>query len=114
MALKFSLRDLYLYAFSAVGMIFMLMGLISLINYGIRISLIPEYPVQNICYENADFIAHEQLAAPERPPGSKAELRDCNDRELLRNAALRRERRVERIAGSLIILIIGIPLYLYH
>lgn len=110
---RLSLRELYLYAFSAVAMIFILMGLISLINSAVRLLLIPNYPVQDICYESADFVAHE-AASPERPPGTKTTLRDCNERELAKNRLLRRERRVERIAGGVIILIVGIPLFLYH
>lgn len=108
-----NLRELYFHSFSAVGMIFILMGTISLINSGVRMLFIPNYPIQDICYESADFVAHE-AASPERSPGTKTELRDCNEQELSRNRLLRRERRVERIAGGIIISLVGIPLFLYH
>ncbi|MBI3261103.1 hypothetical protein HYZ64_01880 [Candidatus Berkelbacteria bacterium] len=111
---NFSPRDFYLYAFSAVGVIFMLMGLLSLINFGIRVVLIPDYPVEHVCYETPDFQAHQLTRELSPLPVSKSSLRDCSEKELQLNNSRRREQRVIRFTGSLIILLIGLPLYLYH
>lgn len=96
--MKFSLRLLYLYLFSFVGLIIVIVASIGLVNLGMKIYLFPE----------SDYYDTTPVVSPE---GKYLESTE--------EAKLRQSRDVKRqhqnqLMESISAIIIGLPVYLYH
>src|SRR5690606_14271172 len=96
--MKINLRLLYLYQFSFVGLLILVFGSIRLIDLGLKIFVFPE----------AD---RYEIYAPPLEDGktqeSQAEMEARQDRELTR-------RRQQELSSTLAMIVVGLPLYLYH
>lgn len=101
--MKFSVRLLYLYLFSFVGLLISVIGAIQLIDLGLRATV----------FTQADLINYPELTKPvcdgaDCPPVQSKE-------ELERQARIDVQRSRERqMSNSLAMIAIGMPLYLYH
>lgn len=96
--MKFNLRLLYLYLFSFVGLLITVIGGIRIVDLGIKSYIFPEadtyeiYPMSKI--EGEPTQTREELVAQQK-------------RDTTRN-------RQRELSGSASMIIVGLPLYLYH
>jgi hypothetical protein len=101
--MKFSLRLLYLYLFSAVGLIIIVVGCIQAVDLTLKTYIFPD--VDN--YESAPVIA-----TPEgKYATDSAQIEKMNREFDKRNRARNRQ---QQLINILSMLSIGLPLYLYH
>lgn len=96
--MKFSLRLLYLYLFSFVGLLIVVIGGIQLVDLGMKSLVLKEadrYPIYGPTNKN--------------DPGyvSPEEQKQQQDQQV-------RQQRQSQLSNSLAMIIIGSPLYLYH
>ncbi len=113
--MKVSLRRVYLYLFSAVGLILILIGATKFIDLGLRMFV----------FQNADYYPISPLG-PTPPASPEKNLSGVNSTSLNQteiNQTARAEeyqrqnvlsQRERDAANALGLLIIGLPLYLYH
>lgn len=96
--MKFNIRLLYLYLFSFVGLIIAVIGSIQLIDLGMKtyVFKIPEYTYYP---EPMDIDGKQTISAEEMEKRNIIE--QSNQRKL-------------QLSNSLSMIVIGIPLYLYH
>ena len=109
--MKFSIRLLYLYLFSAIGLFICIIGLIRLIDLGMKVYV----------FKDADKYAFTQpLVMPDKiAPGKKQTISDeeikRQNEEAKRNQETENMRNRQReTSGALAMILIGIPVYLYH
>lgn len=102
--MKFSLRLLYLYLFSFVGLLISVIGSIQLVDLGIKTYIFPEVdvydysrPVKVTCPENGECV--EEFSEEE------------NKKMALEESKRNRQRQ---FSSSFSMIAVGIPLYLYH
>jgi len=100
--MKFSLRLLYLYLFSAVGLIIMVVGSIQAVNLGLKTFVFPD--VDN--YESGPVITPEGKVVTEA-----AKFEEQNKDFMIKNTVRNRQRELINIISMIVI---GLPLYLYH
>lgn len=98
--MKFSLRLLYLYLFSFVGLLITVIGGIQIIDltlktYVFKVSEFSSYPIAPIKDEKGGVI----LSAEEQQQNQEFEAANQRKRQL---------------SSSLAMIVVGIPLYLYH
>jgi hypothetical protein len=103
--MKFNIRLLYLYLFSFVGLLITIIGATNLVSLGLKVYV----------FDNAD-IQDTKIMAPRLVEGEKLAIEDqVSDEE--REASLLKEnikRRQREVSNSLSMIIVGVPLYLYH
>lgn len=96
--MKFNLRLLYLYLFSFVGLLIVVIGSIQMVNLGLKTfvfkdidtyEVYPDYPVKDNIIEDPRIVAERQ----------KREMTRQRQRELV---------------SSVSMIVVGFPLYLYH
>ena len=96
--MKFSIRLLYLYLFSFIGLIIAVIGTIQIVDLGMKVYL----------FKDADKY---EYAMPQKIEGTDEinieEQKKMQDRENTRN-------RQRQSSTALSMLIVGIPLYKYH
>jgi hypothetical protein len=105
--MKFNIRLLYLYLFSFVGLLITIIGSTNLVSLGLKVYVFDNADIQdNQNYREVkpmpvdeNFIALPEVSEEERTA------------DLLKEATKRRQREV---SNSLSMIIVGIPLYLYH
>lgn len=102
--MKFSLRLLYLYLFSFIGLIIAVIGAIRIIQLGIKVYI----------FNGADQYANYSVP-PVAPDGkgitqTQAEI----DAQKKINEDENTKQRQREVAEASAMLLIGIPLYLYH
>jgi hypothetical protein len=104
------IRTIYLYLFSLVGLVLVVIGLVQLVDLGLKTYIFtkaeqtviyPEYPVKPISTTDQRELTPEETAAY-RTAQEEAQ-RQQNDSQRARTAS-----------NSLALLIIGTPLFLYH
>lgn len=102
--MKFSIRLLYLYLFSFIGLIISVIGCIRLVQLGIKVYI----------FKDADMYASIPYEIT-IPDGKTTGLTPA-DRELqIRNQEQENRRQRQReVAESIAMLLVGIPLYKYH
>jgi len=100
--MKFSLRLLYLYLFSAVGLIIMVIGCVRLVSLGLKTYVFPDS--EN--YESYPVTAPDGKIASDSAKMDELS-RQLNAKQLVRN-------RQRELAEIISMLIVGLPLYLYH
>ena len=99
--MKFNIRLLYLYLFSFVGLLIVVIGSIGLVNLGIKTFIFPDadmytsYPVQEL------------------GPDGKMLVVDRDKIEEQQRTDQKRQKQRE-LANSVAMIVVGAPLYLYH
>src|SRR5687767_9272067 len=111
MALNLTLRKTFLYIFASVGLVLSIIGLVSLLNLGLRSYVFTkaDYP----CYRPypAELSMAKDPNAPELTPAEKDKL----NAEAQKQCEEQRVSEKQRSASfAIAMLIVGIPLYTYH
>ncbi len=102
--MKFSIRLLYLYLFSFIGLIIAVIGTIQIVDLGMKIYIFKDadkydYPI------NSKFdSAGKEIALTD---SEKAEQKAMQDKETTRN-------RQRQASTAIAMLLVGVPLYKYH
>jgi len=95
--MKFSLRLLYLYLFSFVGLLITIIGSVQLVDLGIK----------NYIFRVSDYTYYSDPVVGEKFDISSEEMKKRNDME-------QANQRKRQLSTSLSMILIGIPVYLYH
>jgi hypothetical protein len=98
------IKHIYFYLFAAVGLVFVLIGLVQLIQLGLRAYVFPESDLYRP-YPAAKPVAEINGATSSEP--SEEELIQYQREELVRN-------RQRQATSGLSFLIVGIPLFWFH
>lgn len=104
--MKFSIRLLYLYLFSFIGLLIAIIGAVQLVDLGIKVYL----------FKGADRYDN-YLSAPTKitPDGKEVKLTDAEIAEQKRMQETETQRQRQRqVSTALSMLIVGFPLYKYH
>jgi len=108
MAMNLTLRKVFLYIFASVGLILSIIGLVSLINLGLRSYVFTksDYP----CYNRPSIITEA-----DKQIGLTQEQRDAQAADEARICEEQRVSEKQRSASNAIaMLLVGVPLYTYH
>ena len=102
--MKFSIRLLYLYLFSFIGLIIAVIGTIQIVDLGMKVHIFKDadrydYPT-NVKFDPAG----KEVSLTET---EKAEQKAMQDKETTRN-------RQRQASTAIAMLLVGIPLYRYH
>lgn len=102
--MKFSIRLLYLYLFSFIGLLIAVIGSIQIVDLGIKVYV----------FKGADKYDNPIVSKID-PSGKEVFLTDKEKEEqkVLQEEETKRQRQ-RQISNSLAMLIIGLPLYKYH
>lgn len=100
--MKFSLRLLYLYLFSFVGLLIVVMGGIQLVNLGIRTFVFPK----------ADYYEIGPVTLPNKE--GMMEQAETEDEAKVRQIQDVSRQRQRELANAVAMVAVGAPLYLYH
>lgn len=95
--MKFSLRLLYLYLFSFVGLVIAVIGSIQLIDLGMKTYI---FKVSDYTYYSDPVISEKQTISRE-----EIDKRNKSEQE---------NQRKRTLSNSLAMIMVGTPLYLYH
>lgn len=98
--MKLNLRLLYLYLFAFVGLLIVTIGSIRLVDLGLKTLIFRDADRYEV-YVDKFPIAEGQVIE------SQEEIQARQDRELARN-------RQRELSGSVSMIVVGLPLYLYH
>jgi len=102
--MKFSIRLLYLYLFSFIGLIIAVIGTIQLVDLGMKVYI----------FKNADRYDYP-IATKFTPAGVETTLTDEEKDDMKKQQDTESNRQRQRQASTAIaMLIVGIPLYKYH
>ncbi len=103
--MKFSVRLLYLYLFSFIGLLIAVIGSIRLIQLGIKVYI----------FKGADIFTSYPMPVTVSPDGKIPVIaqRDNDLQQKIQNEENKR-RREREVSEAVAMLIIGIPLYKYH
>ena len=95
--MKFSIRLLYLYLFSFIGLLIAVIGSVQLVDLGIKVYI----------FKGADRYEYA------RPVNMEGEVINYDDEKAIQERENTRQRQ-RQASTALAMLIIGIPLYKYH
>jgi hypothetical protein len=96
--MNINLRLLYLYLFSFVGLLIVVIGSIQMVNLGLKLTI----------FKDADkYMTYPQMDQSGKPIETDAQAQARQDKELSNS-------RQRDFANSLSMIVIGAPLYLYH
>lgn len=97
--MKFSLRLLYLYLFSFVGLLITIIGSIQILDIGLK----------NYVFHVSDYTYYPETVPAEsgKPMVDQAELARRNQLEQANNTK-------RQFSNSLAMILVGVPVYLYH
>lgn len=102
--MKFSVRLLYLYLFSFIGLIIAVIGTIQIVDLGMKIYI----------FKDADKY-DAQLTTKFDPSGKEVQLTEAELKDQKEKQDLETKRQRQRqVSNSLAMLLVGIPLYKYH
>lgn len=102
--MKFSIRLLYLYLFSFIGLIIAVIGTIQIVDLGMKVYLFNEADRYDIAINSKFDQNGKEVSLTE---GEKNQQKMLQDKETDRN-------RQRQVSNALAMLIVGIPLYKYH
>jgi hypothetical protein len=102
--MKFSIRLLYLYLFSAIGLLIGIIGIIRIVDLGIKIYV----------FNNADrYTISRPVMAPDMP--KSAPISAIDEAQMMADQELEQTRSRQReVASSIAMILVGLPLYFYH
>lgn len=96
--MSINLRLLYLYLFSFVGLLIVVIGSIQMVNLGLKMTV----------FKDADtYMVYPQTDATGKEIESEADMQARQQKETS-------NQRQRELANSLSMIVIGAPLYLYH
>ncbi len=95
--MKFSIRLLYLYLFSFVGLLISIIGSIQLVDLGIKSYV---FRVSEYTYYADPVVSEKQTISPE-------EMEKRNKEE-------QTNQRKRQLSNSIAMILVGVPVYLYH
>lgn len=97
--MKINIRLIYLYLFAFVGLLTVVIGSVQLVNLGLRYFVFPDSDK----YE---------YTAPVSPDGAN----NTQDDKIMKDNATRDQKRNRErdLTNSLAMIVVGLPLYLYH
>ncbi len=96
--MKLNIRFIYLYLFSFVGLLTVVIGSVRLIDLGLKVFVFPE----------ADRYEYVSPKLPGEPaPENEQAMKEQAAREQTRN-------RQRELSGAVAMIAVGLPLYLYH
>jgi len=99
--MKFSIRLLYLYLFSFIGLLVVVLGSIRMVDLGMKV----------VIFRGADDYRTYSAPVPEKMPGEPLMSQKAWDKE--QKTEMTRQRQRE-FSGALAMILVGLPLYLYH
>lgn len=103
--MKFSIRLLYLYLFSFIGLLIAIIGTVQLVDLGIKVYV----------FKGAD--RYDNFATPLKidPNGKEVGLSqtDIDTQKKMQETETQRQRQ-RQISTAVSMILVGIPLYLYH
>ena len=103
--MKFSIRLLYLYLFSFIGLIIAVIGAIRIFELGLKVYV----------FKGADQYQTYNQPIKIDPTGKDIPLtQEEKDQQKIDNELETKRQREREISGSLAMLLVGIPLYKYH
>lgn len=97
--MKLSVRLIYLYLFSFVGLLTVVIGSVRMVDLGLKIFVFREA-------DRYEYMA-PKIEGEEITPAEEQQLKDQASREQTRN-------RQREFSGAFAMIAIGLPLYLYH
>lgn len=102
--MKFSIRLLYLYLFSFIGLLIAVIGSIQILDLGIKVYI----------FKGADKYS-VPMVSKINPAGKEVLLTDKEkaEQQRIQDEETKRQRQVQ-LSGSLAMLLVGIPLYKFH
>jgi len=92
--MKINIRLIYLYLFSFVGLLVVVIGAVRMVDLGMKVFV----------FKDAD---RYEYSAPEMKPKDEEVLRQNAERDQRRN-------REREFSNSLSMIVVGLPLYIYH
>ena len=95
--MKFSIRLLYLYLFSFVGLLISIIGSIQLVDLGLKNYV---FRVSEYAYYVDPVVSEKQTISPE-------EMEKRNKEE-------QTNQRKRQLSNSIAMILVGVPVYLYH
>lgn len=98
------IKNIYLYTFSAVGLILLIVGGVKILDLGLKSFVFKNadvYYMPKISYENNLDLNEEKIQ------------RELEEQDKAQKIALRAERE-KTMSNSLALIIVGLPLFLYH
>lgn len=104
LCMKLSIRLLYLYLFSFVGLIIAVIGSVQIVDLTIKTTFFADVDVHN--YSGTTIVD-----CPNDGPCFDQKAQEVFDEQALENA---RKNLQRQLSSSLSMIVVGIPLYLYH
>lgn len=103
--MKFSIRLLYLYLFSFIGLIVAVIGAIRIFELGLKVYV----------FKGADQYQIYSMPVKVDPNGKEIQLtqEEKDQQQKDQDLQTKRQRQTE-VSGALAMLLVGIPLYKYH
>lgn len=98
--MKFNIRLVYLYLFSLVGLIVVVIGSVRLVDLGLKVYVFGGA-------DKYEFYSGPQVATPEGEKFDFKEQQIIQDRETIRQ-------RQRQLSEAIAMIAVGLPLYLYH
>lgn len=103
--MKFSIRLLYLYLFSFIGLLIMVIGCVRLVQLGIKVFI----------FAGADAMPYYVMPTPVTIDGKTANpSKEEQDAQKKANEEENTRQRQREVAESVAMILVGTPLYLYH
>ena len=107
-SMKFSIRLLYLYLFSFVGLLITVIGMIQLVNLGLKVYV----------FQGADQYNYYDTR-PVKPDGTQEEMTTEEQMKYEEKMNKQQEEETQRqrkreAANAIAMIVIGVPLYIYH
>lgn len=99
--MKFSIRVLYLYLFSFIGLLIVVIGSVRLVDLGLKV----------LVFQGADQYMSYPAPVPEKMPGEPMMSQEEWQRSQLKETQRQRQRE---FSGAIAMILVGMPLYLYH
>ena len=100
-----NIRKIYLYLFSFIGLLMLVIGLAQMVDLAITVWVFPDADL----YNRGPRIVSEPGQAL-----SEGELLANQEKEEAYSLAEQSRSRQRQLSGSLSMLLVGLPLYLYH
>lgn len=98
--MQINIRLIYLYLFSFVGLLVVVIGSVQLVNLGMKVFVFPESD------------KYEYMTPAVMPDGEKGKI---DEKQMQAQAARDQRRNRQRdLSNSLAMIVVGLPLYLYH
>ncbi|KKR72655.1 hypothetical protein A3A55_03430 [Candidatus Roizmanbacteria bacterium RIFCSPLOWO2_01_FULL_40_14] len=104
---RFSIRLLYLYLFSFVGLLITVIGLIRLVELGMKVYI----------FQGADQYSYYSAPVSKEPGTenfSPEELKQREEEQKKQQEEENTRNRQREFSGAISMILVGIPLYLYH